>query len=80
MEDDGEASSETALDLRGSGIYDIDHIQIDKSNDHVDFYEEDEDTGEKMLVPSKGYTMQPIPGYIGIKLNTSGKLYNEKAS
>ena len=88
MEGEGEevddaVSSETAQDMRSSNIYEqsqFEQYKIDKSDEVVKFFEEDEDTGQQIIIPGRGYTMQPINGYIGIKLNTSGTLYNERAS
>ena len=45
----------------------------------MNFYEEDDATGDKVINAAKQYSMTPIWGFIGIKLNLLDKYYDQKA-
>lgn len=44
-------------------------LKLDHEVEIVNFYEEDDVTGDKVINAEKEYSMTPIWGFIGIKLN-----------
>lgn len=73
MEDDSDPSSGGDKETMD------DDAALDHEVDVIQGYDEDE-TGARIPNAEKTYRLNPVEGYVGIKINLNDKLYQDKAT